>query len=87
MAGRCTKAFLEIMDVTETTASTRAEYVEIAAALGTNSTFRSSVSAKIAANADRLWGRQTVIAEWAQFFDEAYYRKPITHLHSKSRKT
>ncbi len=83
MAGRCTKGFLEIMDVTETIATTRAEYVDIAVALGTNATLRAGVSAKIAANADRLWTRRATIPEWVQFFDEAYQKKPITNLHSR----
>ncbi|MCP4615030.1 MAG: tetratricopeptide repeat protein [Bradyrhizobium sp.] len=75
MRSRHAAAILEMMDVPQTTARSVDEYVAIASALGRDSTRRSEISSRIAANKHRVYRDLECIAGLEAFLEQAV-RKP-----------
>jgi len=71
MRGRHTAAILRMMDVTDTVASTRDDYVAIAVRLARDESLRASIKSKIARSKHRVYGDMTCIAALEDFLNRA----------------
>lgn len=71
MKGRLTDGFYREMSISEISAKSDQEYVEIAVRLANDKKFHQTMSEKIRANAARLFDRQDVLQEFAGFVQQA----------------
>ncbi len=69
MRGRHTAAILRMMDVADTVAATRDDYVSIAVRLARDESLRAAVKSKIARNKHRVYGDMTCIAALENFLN------------------
>jgi protein O-GlcNAc transferase len=68
--GRYAAALLRLVDVPEAVAETPADYVDRAVALGTDPALRAAVSARIRANAARVFETRAAVEQLERFFEE-----------------
>jgi predicted O-linked N-acetylglucosamine transferase (SPINDLY family) len=69
MRGRHTAAILRMMDVPDTVAATRDEYVSIAVHLARDESFRAALKLKIARNKHRVYGDMTCVEALENFLN------------------
>ncbi|AFY73828.1 putative O-linked N-acetylglucosamine transferase, SPINDLY family [Synechococcus sp. PCC 7502] len=68
MRGRHSYAMLQMLEVTETIASSESEYIDIAVKLGLDHPWRASIVEKIKNNSDRLYNDQVCIKALEKFW-------------------
>ena len=71
MRSRHTASFYYKMGISDCTASTMEEYVDIAHRLGTDATYREEISRKIGKSSEAIWGEWEVVREFERIFTEA----------------
>lgn len=77
MKGRLTDGFYREMGISGLSASSDQEYVEMAVRLANDKEFHQAMSEKIKANATRLFDRQDVLREFAEFVRQAVEGRQI----------
>ncbi|MDC0834451.1 tetratricopeptide repeat protein [Geitlerinema sp. CS-897] len=78
MRGRHSYAILKMLGVTETIATTEAEYIEIAVRLGLDSDWRQEIIAKTRQNQDRVYEDTTCVEALEQFYRDVVRERQTT---------
>ncbi|WP_017660693.1 tetratricopeptide repeat protein [Baaleninema simplex] len=77
MRGRHSYAILKMLGITETIATTEAEYIEIAVRLGRNTDWRREIVTKIQQYRDRVYEDTTCVDALEQFYREVFEARRI----------
>ncbi len=81
MRGRHACGILKALGVTETIASSEAEYVEIAVKLGLDLSWRQEIKDKISINSYKIYDDQTAIKGLEDFYEQAIQAYPQKLIH------
>jgi predicted O-linked N-acetylglucosamine transferase (SPINDLY family) len=79
MRGRHSYAFLKMLGITETIASSEAEYIEIAVKLGLDADFRNSIVERTSQNHNRVFNDQTAVEGLEAFYKQVVQEKLLSN--------